>query len=181
MFLLKVSSCASKLRNVVSHNFFFITKSQVKSHQHDHWPATYIGKRCEEKTGVQLDNTSLRDGKESRLAKDCMIVPLSIQYLTTFSKRYYSPSNQPVEEFFVATWKLILLIWWLKAAFLINLWVSSCRARWARALLYSCNNSCTRILNCSIANRLLKWLDIYWEKAPIIGRLFIHPSIQMLP
>ena len=36
MFLLKVSSCASKLRNVVSHNFFFITKSQAKSHQHDH-------------------------------------------------------------------------------------------------------------------------------------------------
>ena len=89
-----------------------------------------------------------------------------------------------MEEFFVGTWKLILLIWWLKAAFLINhviaFWVSSCRARWARALLYSCNNSCTRILNRSIANRLLKWLDIYWEKAPIIGRLFIHPSIQML-
>ena len=79
-----------------------------------------LAKDVRKKTGLQLDNTSLRDGKESRLAKDCIIVPLSIQYLTTFSKRYYSPSNQPVEEFFVATWKLILLIWWLKAAFLIN-------------------------------------------------------------
>ena len=80
-----------------------------------------LAKDVRKKTGIQLDNTSLRDGKESRLAKVCMIVSLSIQYLTTFSKRYYSPSNQPVEEFFVATWKLILLIWWLKPAFLINL------------------------------------------------------------
>ena len=54
-----------------------------------------LAKDVRKKTGLQLDNTSLRDGKESRLAKVCMIVPLSIQYLTTFSKRYYSPSIKP--------------------------------------------------------------------------------------
>ena len=47
-----------------------------------------LAKDVRKKIGLQLDNTSLRDGKESRLAKDCMIVPLSIQYPTTFSKRY---------------------------------------------------------------------------------------------
>ena len=77
------------------------------------------------------------------------------------------PSYQPVERFFMDTWKVILLFWWgwlkatLSVSHIFNNSVASCSRSWDCTLDNSRCCSCTHISN---------------QREEKGGWLFIHPS-----